>query len=285
MHRPLAESALVALLASLGFALLAWPWPLDPMGSFIGDSGNDQHALAWTLQWVADRMAAGALPWGFTDRVGWPDGGTLFPANLLEAIMVAPLTWAAGGIAALGALTLLHHAAAAGATWGWLRARGADRAGALAGSLVVALGAPLVVSSWNGNPDVTGIAWVCGALWACEVRRPTLAGVLVGAGALANPYVAVLGAGAVGMRLLRQPRALARAAIPAAALGLMGWGLTASALSAPDAFISRGARDAGGLMGTATLQGLLHPAPEILVTDPEHGLSRVGTGAYLGTAA
>ena len=285
MRRALAESATVAGLAGLTCALLAWPWPRDPTGSLIGDSRNDQHALAWTLQWVADRLAAGRLPWGHTDAVAWPDGGTLMPADLLEAVLMAPLTWGFGGIAALGALTLLHHACAAGAAWGWLRARGADALGAAAGALVVALAAPLVVSSWNGNPDVTGIAWVCAALWACEEDRPLAAGLIVGAGALCNPYVAVLGAGAVGLRLARQPRALLRAALPAAALAAVGWGLTSWALSAPDALVSRAPRGAGGLVGTATPGGLLRPWPEILATDPEHGLSRVGTGAYLGAAA
>jgi hypothetical protein len=285
MHRALAESALVAAVATLACALLAWPWPLDPAGTLVGDSANDQLAIAWTLQWVADRLADGALPWGHTDAIGWPEGGTLFPADLLEAVMVAPLTWLAGGVAAQGALTLLHHGLAAGTTWGWLRARGADRLGAGAGALVVALCAPMVVSSWNGNPDVTGLAWVAAALWACEAGRPLLAGGLAGAGALCNPYIGLLGAGALALRLAREPRALAKAALPAAALAAVGWALTSAALAAPDALISRAPRGSGGLMGTATLGGLFRPWPEILATDPENHLSRVGTGAYLGAAA
>jgi hypothetical protein len=285
MRRPLAESIAVAVAGTLAAALLAWPWPLAPTETVVGDSFNDQHSLAWTLQWVAERLAAGDLPWGYTDAVRWPDGGTLYPADLLEAVLLAPVTWAAGGIAALGALTVLHHGLAAGATWGWLRARGADAPGALAGALAVALAPWLVVSSWNGNPDVTGIGWAAAALWLVERERPGAAGAVVGLSALANPYPAVIGGLAVGARLLTEPRALARAAAPMLLGFGAAWLLVTQALEAPDALIERAPRAGGGLMGTATLLGLLDPRPEILDTDPVWGRSRVGTGAYLGLAA
>jgi hypothetical protein len=85
--------------------------------------------------------------------------------------------------------------------------------------------------------------------------------------------------------LIRQPLPLLWAALPAAAMGGLGWGLTTWALDAPDAFISRAPREAGGLMGTATLRMLVQPWPELLSTDAQYGLSQVGTGAYLGGAA
>jgi hypothetical protein len=37
------------------------PGPRDPKGSVVGDRANDRHAVAWTLQWVADRLASEAL--------------------------------------------------------------------------------------------------------------------------------------------------------------------------------------------------------------------------------
>lgn len=50
--------------------------------------------------------------------------------------------------------------------WEWLRTRGTGAAGATAGALLLALAAPIITSTWNGNPDVTGLAWVLAALWA-----------------------------------------------------------------------------------------------------------------------
>jgi hypothetical protein len=284
MGRTIAESVLVALVATTIAGVLSWPLPIAPAQHVIGASFNDQHSLAWTLQWVADRLATGALPWGHTDAVAWPDGGTLFPADLLEAALLAPLTWAWGGWVSLNVLTVLHHGLAAGAGWGWLRTRGAGAAGATAGALILALAPALVTSSWNGNPDVTGLAWVLAALWAAEAGHGVAAGVLVGLTAMVNPYPAVMGGVALCALLARRPRVLLRAAIPMACGAIAAWSLTTGALGAPDAMIERAPRD-GALMGTASLAGFVWPLPEVVPTDPRWDLSHVATGAYLGWAA
>ena len=102
------EIAAATIAYGLVAVVLSWPLVLHPGRLVWGRSHNDHTSLAFTLELVAQRLAAGQLPWGHTTRMEAPHGTTLFPADLLEAILIAPLTLAAGGWVAHAALSLAH---------------------------------------------------------------------------------------------------------------------------------------------------------------------------------
>ena len=132
---PAREVLAVGAVVLSAFLLLSWPFPLHPASTWVGGSYNDHPSLAWTFDWVARRLRACQAPWGHTDRMEWPRGSFLLPADLPEAVLLSPLTLLTGAVATIGLLALLHHALAAALTWGWLRREGADGAGAATGSI------------------------------------------------------------------------------------------------------------------------------------------------------
>lgn len=283
--RAAVEAVGVTLLVSIVVAALAWPVPLAPNAFVVGSSSNDHASIAWTLGFVADRLASGQVPWGHTETIGFPDGVTLWPADLPEAVLVTPLARWAGATAAANLLAILHHGLAAGLGWGWLRREGLGAVGAATGALALGFHAALVASTWNGNPDVTPFYWVPAALWA--VTGPgrghaLAAGLLIAIGGWCNPYVGVMAAVAVGVRLAvdRRFADLALAGV-IGALGAIGAIAAAnSALHAADAAVVKGPR--ADLTGVASLLALVRPSPAIVRTDPAWALPRVATGAYLG---
>lgn len=287
-RRPALEAVVVAAVTTAMTALLAWPVPIRPATWQVGTSYNDHQSLAWTFDFVARRLAAGQAPWGRTDRIEFPDGATLFPADVLEATALAPLVLAFGAWPIVNALLIAHHGLAAGAAWGWLRAEGAGATGAATGALIVAFHAALTTATFNGNPDVTPFWFAPAALWAIASPgrgRAALAGALCVLGGLASPYVGVIATGAVAARAiaLRRWAELAIALSIALAGGLGFVALQSAALRAPDAAILKGPR--ADAMGTAALLDLLWPPPYVLPTDTRWDVPRVAMGAYLGVAA
>ena len=144
-------------------------------------------------------------------------------ADLPGAVILSPLTTAAGPVSAFNALQALHVilAAAAGAAL----CRSAGLAGASVGGLSLALSPVLLSSLHNGNPDVTPVFWIpLAALAAHRIREgwgwSLLAGLAVGASAWFSPYVGTMSAlAALAMAPWRSPRALLAGAVAASVAG------------------------------------------------------------------
>ena len=285
MSREVAEALGFGLVVAVLAALVAWPVPIAPGSWWIGSSGNDHASIAFTLHWVADRLASGSLPFGWTDRLSYPHGATFWPADLPEAIALAPVTLLLGPVVALNLLVVAHHGLTAGATWGWLRARGATVPGAWVGGMVVALCPAIAVAHFDGNPDATPWYWLPLAMWAVERGRPGWAGACIVLGGACSPYVGVGAAIVVGAMLAfdRRWTELAWALGIGVAGGAVLIGIQSAALLASDAAVVKGPRPDG--MGTAAVLGLLDPRPFVVGTDPWWSVPRVATGAYLGWAA
>lgn len=285
--RPAAEALAVALIVTAAAALLAWPVPIAPSRFWVGGSMNDHHSLAWTFDFVATRLFAGEWPWGHTAQLEAPAGATLFPADLPEAVLLAPLVVAFGATAVLNGLQLAHHGLAAGAGWGWLRAEGATPTGAATGALAVAFHAAMTTGTFNGNPDTTPLYFAPLALWAVAapgLGRAALAGVCCGVGGFASPYVGVIATVAVAARLAvdRRGRELVVAVAIAGAFAVAAVVAHTAAMEAVDAAIRKGTRR--DRMGTAGLLDLLRPAPYVIGTDRRWDAPKVAVGAYVGVA-
>lgn len=283
--RPSVEVLLVTAVAGLALAALSWPVVAEPGHFVVGGSANDHASIAWTLDFVADRLAHGFVPWGWTDRIEFPDGATLMPADLPEAVLLAPLTLLWGGVVALNVLLLGHLALSAGCAWGWLRSTGASVAGAAVGAIGFAACPALLTSTFNGNADVTPWYWIPAALWvgsAPGLGRAVAAGGLVALAGACNPYVGVMSGLALGISLLgeRRWRDLGVVAILAlvGAVGVMAG--TAAAMQAADAAVRKGARYDS--LGTTALLSLVNPVPQVYRTDPLWSPPRVAVGSYLG---
>jgi len=269
-------------------AVATWPVVIHPADFVVGASHNDHASLIWTLDFVAQRIAQGDFPWGFTERIEAPEGVWLYPAALPLALFVAPVTLLFGPFHAFNLLAIFNLVLTATCTWGWLRSEGVARSSAACGSFTVLLAPALAMGTFNGNPDVTAWFWIPLTLWF--LTHPTRNRVLFACatilvGALCSPYIGVM-AVVAAMALLLQRRQWRSLALVSGVTLLAAFVLIAvlfPSFQDTGSAIIKGPAQGG--MGTASLISLFHPRPLIIPTDSEWSLTQVGTGSYLGLGA
>jgi hypothetical protein len=278
------EPLLIAFAVTVLVAALAWPVPIAPNTWVIGTSNNDHNGIAYTFAVVADALAHGRAPWGDNAWIEFPTGVWLFPADIVDAVALAPVTLAFGPWVAFNLAAIVHHGLAAGFGYGWLRAERADRTGALFGALALALHPALVTATFDGNPDVTPFFWIPAALWAGRGASPGRVALATGCaalGGLANPYVGVMGVAALFFRwaVERRWRDVGAAALALAVVAAADVAVTSQMFGLKNAAVRKGPRM--DLIGVAPLSTFLRPWPTVLRTDPFWGAPSVGTTGYL----
>ena len=185
----------IAVLPLLG------PVLADPARVFWATEGADATGLIWTLWFVADSLLGeGALAL-HTPLIGFPDGGALWPATPIEAVLLAPITHAWGPVAAFNLAQIAHVGLAGAAMYALGTRLSGSRAVGLAVSPALALAPVLLTSAHNGNVEIGQVYWVAlaglAALVAAERGgwgRAALAGAVVGLAVIANIYIGVAAA-------------------------------------------------------------------------------------------
>jgi hypothetical protein len=225
-----------------GALAVFWTWPtaLSPATVVPGAERTDLWDSLWSFWYVHEQISHGKLPLHADGLLNHPDGGLLWVADPLNALLMLPLLAVASLPLAWSLLVLLHQVFAGVAAYGLCRElSGSDRA-AWVGS--VAYGsAPLMLSHiHNGASEAVGMGWLAAAAWAlCRVRSGVggvgLAGLLVGLCAIGQWYAGLsvglltlllaadcglAGDGAASRRLLLSLALGLAVAAPVAALSL-----------------------------------------------------------------
>ena len=130
-----------------------------------GAGRTDLWNSLWGFWYGGAALREGRLPWR-TELLGWPDGGVLLPADPVNLILAAPLTWSVGVAAAYGLLVLGHLTFSGVAAHLLAReVQGADRAGWVAG--VGWMCAPVMISAaQNGTSEALAGGWLAMAALA-----------------------------------------------------------------------------------------------------------------------
>ncbi len=145
---------------------VAWTWPtaLHPVAATPGSAHTDLWEGLWSLWFVATKLSAGELPL-HTEGLLDP-GGSLWPADMVSGVLVAPITLLAGPAAAWSALVVGHVTLR-----GWLGAKlgaryaGGSAAVGVATGVILAL-APVGLSAvHNGATEALGDTWALAVAW------------------------------------------------------------------------------------------------------------------------
>ncbi len=155
----------LAAVASLVLAVaLTWPAVLFPTERLIGHPGNDNWNHAWGYWWVGSELLEGRFP-AHTDLLAWPDGGTLYFIDTVQAVLSWPVQLMLGPAAAYNLVVVVGFAVSAFGAW--LLARrvsGDDRAAGVA--LVLYGAAPhLMGQAYNGISETVCAGWLPLTLW------------------------------------------------------------------------------------------------------------------------
>lgn len=251
MRRLLAPAAVLLAYAVLALAVTARWW--TPLGGRVTAVNTpDATLFAWLLTWTPHAVAIGANPL-FSPAMNAPDGINLMWNNGMSwpALLLAPLTTALGGAAAVTVLTTLGLAGSAASAFGCLRAwRVATLPAALGGGLFGF--SPAMTAQSLGHPDlmVAVLAPVIVHLTvrlALAPRRRTavLLGVAAGAQVLVGEETLLLSGLTAAVLLLvmavsrprtalrRLPRFAAASVAALASFALVGGGPLAYQLAGP----------------------------------------------------
>lgn len=251
-RRELAWALGVGLVATLAVLLGAGLPPEDLGGGVLLGSGPELPRGPWGLWYVATQLLTQGLE---TTLISWPTGGRLWPGPVVEGLVLAPLTWAAGPGVAWNLLVLLRvvAAGAGGAlllahlglrpAWGLalglspalLQALGAGEvldpavAWAPLGVVLLARGGPLGLLGGGLLLATSASAWLAGlallgVLLPALLRRP---GPALALALAALPWILELSARTVGTSLLEPgaaSEATARLEGTGEVLGALGLG-------------------------------------------------------------
>jgi hypothetical protein len=232
---------------------IAWTWPaaLHPVSAAPGSAHTDLWESLWTLWFVATRLAAGQLPIHVDGLLDSTRVGSLWPADIVNAVTMAPITLTAGPAVAWTVLVIGHMTLRGwlGARIGALYAQEADGAragagGAAAGAAGAVTGAILALAPialagvHNGASEVLGDTWGIAVVWmglryAPGWRWTVLAGVVLGIAAWAHWYGGLVAFCIWGVMTLRRglPGSARRAFVIAGIVGAL--------IAAPGAYAAK----------------------------------------------
>ncbi len=248
---------------------LTWPAALRPDELVPGAGRTDLWNSIWSLWFVADALETAELPWR-TELLGHPDGGVLVVADLLNALLVLPVTELFGPSVAYTALVLFQLAFSGLAADKLARHLfRSQAAGWVAGPAFMA--APVLISGiHNGTSEAFAGGWlalsVLLAFQAAEGRRVVLAGLGLGLTTIASWYLGVVAWIFWASLLVFGRRNVERRGLT---LRLLAVGGLALALAAPVAALVRhGSTHPDNLVGIKTPRELSSVRRSIGPADP-----------------
>ncbi len=186
------------LVAAVGYCALAvaltWPAAVQPLIAVPGGARTDTADSLWTLWYVARELAAGRLPGSVDGLLNHPGGGSLWPADPVDAFLGAPLVWLVGAAPAWS-LLCTAHIALAGLAAHVLAVKLGGRG--VVGGVLYAASAMTIAHVQNGASEaVLGTSLLplaaLGLLACARGRGPLLPGLLLGLAALGHAYTGVL---------------------------------------------------------------------------------------------
>jgi len=162
---PAWRPVVLAAVASVVLAVvLTWPAVLHPTERLVGHPGNDNWNHAWGYWWVGEELAAGRFP-AHTELLAWPNGGTLYFIDTVQAVLSWPVQLLFGAAAAYNLVVLVGFAVSGFGAWllAW-RVSGDARAAGVA--LVLYGAAPhLMGQAYNGISETVCAGWLPLTLW------------------------------------------------------------------------------------------------------------------------
>ena len=153
-----------ALAAVALCVLLTWPVAIYPNALLLGHPGNDTWNHVWGYWWVAEAIGRGHWP-AWTDLLSFPDGGTLYFIDTVQALMSIPIQWIFGPAVAFNLVVMFGFALSA---WGaWLLAYRLTGDPTSSGIAMVMYGASphLLGQAYNGISETVCAGWLPIALW------------------------------------------------------------------------------------------------------------------------
>ncbi len=194
-------------------------------GGFVGHPGVDVWSHVWGMDWFADSLAHGRVPWR-VDGLRHPDGGILWYIDLLGALWAAPAMAAGWHVLGYNSVLVVQVLLAGVGGAAWERSLGGS--GFVASAALMT--APFLLCSWSNSVLEAGWLGFVALSAAAASQRSRLALLWVALACLASPYLGVSAVVTAGILLVlrRDYRLLAMVLATAALVAIpVVYGITA----------------------------------------------------------
>ncbi len=190
-RRALVATAIAYFLLAVA---LTWPAAVHPVTAVPGGARTDTADSLWTLWYAARELAAGRLPGSVDGLLDHPAGGSLWPADPVDAVLGAPLVWLVGAASAWSLLCIVHLATAGLAAHVLAEKLGGR---GVVGGVLYAASTMSIAHVQNGASEaVLGTSLLplaaLGLVQCARGSAPALPGLALGLAALGHAYTGVL---------------------------------------------------------------------------------------------
>ncbi|MFM2248670.1 MAG: hypothetical protein RL071_4745 [Pseudomonadota bacterium] len=154
-----AELGLGAVISALLGVLVTWPVALHPTTLVVGHPGNDSWNHTWGYWWVLRALAQGKWP-GNADQLSFPDGGSLYFIDTVQAVLLAPVAALIGAAAAYNLAMGLGVALAGFGAFVLARRVSGDGPTALVALAIYGAAPHLLGQAYNGISETVCAGWL-----------------------------------------------------------------------------------------------------------------------------
>jgi hypothetical protein len=155
----------VGIAAAVYFVLtvvLTWPLVHDLDTRVLGAPGSDNYGHVW-LSWICRGalLDSGMLPFGLTtDRLWWPDGGSLHASDPLGCLIGLPLQLLVGPVVTYNVLVLAYLWFGAMAMFELARRATGNAHAAFVGGLAFGFSPFVLAEANNGASELLTVGWL-----------------------------------------------------------------------------------------------------------------------------
>lgn len=175
------EYVIVAIFVSLFLAFaLTWPVVTDPSSLLIGHPGNDTWNHIWGYWWVGEALSQGLWPIN-ADKLAFPNGGTLYFIDTMQAVFSWPIQIIFGPEVAYNFVMIIQIALCGFAAWLLTWKVTGDPKASFAALFIYEMSPHLLGQSYNGISETVCAGWFPLTLWCMlnMMDRPSIKRALI----------------------------------------------------------------------------------------------------------
>ena len=155
----------VVMMSFLLACAITWPVILSPHDLLVGHPGNDTWNHVWGYWWVKEAVLSGEWP-SDADLLAFPNGGTLYFIDTIQAIVSLPIAIIFGSEVAFNAVMIAEIMLAGIAAWLLAYKVTSDHYASFAALFLFELSAHLLGQTYNGISETVCAGWFPLTIWS-----------------------------------------------------------------------------------------------------------------------
>lgn len=176
--KSLTDKQIFILAISISFLLalcITWPVILSPRSLLVGHPGNDNWNHVWGYWWVSEALSNGQWPID-ASKLAFPNGGTLYFIDTIQAIFAWPIELMFGATAAFNFIIIIQLSICGLGAWLLAHKISSDAWASFIALFLFEFSPHILGQTFNGISETVCAGWFPLTIWALlrMMERPTI---------------------------------------------------------------------------------------------------------------